>query len=180
IIAMTANAMKGDREECLAAGMDDYVAKPISPHKLAEAIERHLPNEPREQFPKPEPSQVETPTAPAQSGDFPEAIQSEYADDPDLADIIDEFVASLPDAFSKMREAMANNHHEGLRRLAHQLKGAGGGYGYPQLTDAARVLEDAAKAEDIEAAILTMNQLETLYRAIQAGCQAHAAAKTTG
>jgi hypothetical protein len=48
------------------------------------------------------------------------------------------------------------------------------------LTDAARVLEDAAKAEDIEAAILTMNQLETLYRAIQAGCQAHAAAKTTG
>ncbi|MBT3202319.1 MAG: hypothetical protein HN350_20660, partial [Phycisphaerales bacterium] len=168
IIAMTANAMKGDREECLASGMDDYVAKPISPHKLAEAIERNLPDEP---------SQAETPTSSAQGENSPEAIQSEYVDDPDLADIIDEFVAGLPDTFSRMREAMANNHYERLRRLAHQLKGSGGGYGYPQLTDGARIMEDAAEAKDVEAAILTMNQLETLYRAIKAGCQAHAVAK---
>jgi signal transduction histidine kinase/CheY-like chemotaxis protein len=44
IVAMTANAMKGDREICLAAGMDDYVAKPIDIWKLAEAIERNLPD----------------------------------------------------------------------------------------------------------------------------------------
>jgi CheY-like chemotaxis protein len=45
IIAMTANAMSGDRDSCIAAGMDDYIAKPISRHVLSEALARWLPAE---------------------------------------------------------------------------------------------------------------------------------------
>jgi CheY-like chemotaxis protein len=51
IIAMTANAMKGDREKCLAAGMNDYVAKPINVKKLAETIEHYIHNDSMKQQP---------------------------------------------------------------------------------------------------------------------------------
>ena len=175
VIAMTANAMKGDREKCLEAGMDDYVAKPIRPQELSDAIERNLREEEPEQSLST--SQVEALQATTATDDPLKVIQSEYDADPDLAGILGEFVLGLAGMLTAMREALANNHHEGLQRLAHQLKGAGGSYGYPQLTDAAKILEDAAKAKDIEAANLTMNQLETLCRAINAGYQPHAAPK---
>lgn len=177
IIAMTANAMKGDREKCLAIGMDDYVAKPIKSQDLADAIERNLSQEANEQSPPA--SQAGAPEPASSADNVSGVIHSEFADDPDLADIIDDFVAGLPETVSAMREALANNHHEGLQRLAHQLKGAGGSYGYPQLTDAAKVLEDAAKAKDAEAARLALNDLSELCKAVEAGHQTHAAAKAT-
>jgi CheY-like chemotaxis protein len=58
IIAMTANALQGDRERCLQAGMDDYVSKPIRPAALAEALERHLPERSQTNKPSPERSKV--------------------------------------------------------------------------------------------------------------------------
>ena len=178
IVAMTANAMKGDREKCLAAGMDDYVAKPVIPQELADAIERNLGVKGPEQSPPA--SQAETPAPAPPADDGSEAIHSEFADDLDLAGILDEFVTGLPDTILAMREALANNYHEELQRLTHQLKGAGGSYGYPQLTDAARSLENAAKAKDPEQVRLTLNELGELCKAVQAGHQAHAAAKETG
>ena len=170
IIAMTAGVMKGDREKCLAAGMDDYVPKPVKPDQLAEAIERSLGRE-GQQPPAPV-SQADAPQVPASTVDPREPIFSEFADDPDMADMIDGFVAGLPARLKAMREALAGNHCEELQRLAHQLKGAGGSYGYPSLTDAASILEDAAKARDLEAANLALSELGALCRAV---VPAHAA-----
>ncbi|MCK4275247.1 MAG: Hpt domain-containing protein [Phycisphaerae bacterium] len=89
-------------------------------------------------------------------------------------------MTGLPDTVSAMREAIANNHHEKLQRLAHQLKGAGGGYGYPSLTETAEVLEDAARAKDAEAAKLAFSELRALCKAVAAGRHAHTTAKGTG
>jgi HPt (histidine-containing phosphotransfer) domain-containing protein len=66
-----------------------------------------------------------------------------------------------------MHETLAGHAHDELRRLAHKLKGAGGSYGYPQLTDACRVLEDAAIAKDVAAENAGLAKVEVLIRAIQ-------------
>jgi signal transduction histidine kinase/CheY-like chemotaxis protein/HPt (histidine-containing phosphotransfer) domain-containing protein len=177
IVAMTANAMKGDREKCLASGMDDYVVKPIKSDDLAQAIERNL------QTSDPDQSAACEQTPSAKSTDAsdasPSAIHSEYADDPDMKEIIGDFVGRLGGFVEEMAAAIANNCCEELRRLAHQLKGAGGGYGYQSLTDAARVLEHAAETEDVEAAQLAISELNRLSRAVVAGWQTAAHAQET-
>lgn len=72
-------------------------------------------------------------------------ITSEFAGDPDMVILIDEFVASLPARASTILARIEDGMMEQARALAHQLKGAGGGYGFPQVTDAARTVEMAIR-----------------------------------
>ena len=68
-------------------------------------------------------------------------ILSEFADDPDMCDLVTEYVGKMPRRIDQMADAFENNQREQLIRLAHQLKGSGGGYGFPILTDTAGRLE---------------------------------------
>jgi HPt (histidine-containing phosphotransfer) domain-containing protein len=77
-------------------------------------------------------------------------ITSEFADDPDMAILIDEFVASLPMQASTILERIDGGLIEQARALAHQLKGAGGGYGFPQVTAAARAVELAIREKRLD------------------------------
>ncbi|MFQ5686099.1 MAG: response regulator, partial [Candidatus Scalindua sp.] len=182
IIAMTANAVDGDREKCLEAGMDDYVAKPINMQEFADVIKRYLRNG-REQLnnfglrnaecglkrSKSEIGQEVTVSKETKQEDVPDLIYSEYADDADLVELIDEFAAGLEADVESMRKALENGNHDGLRRLAHQMKGAGGSYGYPMLTEAAKTIEEAAKVKDNDACMLTLDKLAMLYHAVVRG-----------
>jgi HPt (histidine-containing phosphotransfer) domain-containing protein len=68
-------------------------------------------------------------------------LVSELAADPDMSELVEMFVSELPARLKAMSEAMAGANYESLRRLAHQLKGAGGGYGFPSISTAAATLE---------------------------------------
>ncbi len=92
---------------------------------------------------------------------------SEFADEPEIAGILCEFVGRLAEQVEAMRAAYDGGRHEDLRRIAHRLKGAGGSYGYPCLTEAGRALEEAAKASDPHAEAAAFDSLAAVCAAVQ-------------
>ncbi len=82
-----------------------------------------------------------------------EPFYSTLADDPDMAELIAMFVDELPQRVAAADELASRSDWESLRRLAHQLKGAAGSYGFPMLTDTSSALERACRIDPQEAEI---------------------------
>jgi PAS domain S-box-containing protein len=177
IIAMTANAMKGDREKCLATGMDDYVPKPFSVETIRDALRRAM-HKGVKPLDRDDVSDADRPAEPAaaQASQTPEdgeptvtPLVSRFVNDPTFVDLIPTFVENLAKRLAEMRDACAHNDLPRVVELAHQLKGSGGSYGYPSLTAASAELEEAAKAGDAEGARVHVDSLARLIRAAAAG-----------
>jgi signal transduction histidine kinase/CheY-like chemotaxis protein len=124
IVAITAHAMAGDRKRCESAGCDDYLSKPVDRAQLVATVARL--------------------SAPARATE--EALVSTFDDDADMMEIIRQFVRGLPDRSSAMLRASRADDVDALTRLAHQLKGSAGGYGFPRITEAAAEVEQALAA----------------------------------
>lgn len=101
--------------------------------------------------------------------DTPTVIYSEYESEPAIAEILGVFTDSLTAMIADMRSAMQGGDDRRLTSLAHQLKGAGGGYGYPMLTAVAAQLEQAAKEQDWEIAAAYVAKIESLCAAVLRG-----------
>jgi len=145
IVALTANATARDREQCLDAGCDDFLAKPIDRGALFRVLSKYLEE------------------APDDMGDD----ASELEDD-EFSALRQAFLGALPGRVAAIREALQGRRWDELRSQAHQLKGVAGSYGYPALGEAAAVIERGAIDERPEAAEAACARLEEEYGAIAA------------
>ncbi len=116
VIGLTAHAMKGDRENCLAAGMDDYVPKPIRPEVLYEAIEKIVAERGIDL------------SAPAPT-DVSDALKAVHGDRAFLKELADQLVRDLPWQLGELREALQLGDPKRLERQAHSLKSVVGIFG---------------------------------------------------
>jgi CheY-like chemotaxis protein/HPt (histidine-containing phosphotransfer) domain-containing protein len=165
IIAMTAHAMQGDRERCLAAGMNDYVTKPVSSQALADALVRWLPREDSAALgPTPFRSGAAAvePEEPALTPVFDRAaMMSRLMDDGDLARIVaDGFLGDAPRQIEALRGYLAEGDAQGARRQCHTIRGASAAVGGETLRAVAYEMERAAEAGDLHAVTARLPDLE--------------------
>lgn len=155
IIALTANALQGDREQCLEAGMDDYLAKPIRLEDLAQALQRV-------------PARVEEPIGPAINREALQRFHEMMGEDSDaLGDLIDGFLTEAPRLLEQIQQALAAGEASVLQRAAHTLKSNAALFGAEALAALCKEVELLAKERALAQVEGMLGQIEQEWRRVQ-------------
>ena len=143
--------MAEDREACLAAGMDDYVAKPIRPEALGEALGRVRP------LAAPDGSDT---VAPLRLDEAALGRLRELGGEEFLVELIDTFLAGADGHVASLRRSIDHGDADELRRVAHTLKSSAATFGAGELEEHARELEERARSGRLGDAVASGNRLE--------------------
>jgi CheY-like chemotaxis protein/HPt (histidine-containing phosphotransfer) domain-containing protein len=185
IVAMTANAIQGDRELCIAAGMDDYISKPIRVEALVAAIGKARPQaDASPTLVPPPPAAVDDGAARADSGSYADgdaAVDRRMLDellalaggDHDfVAEMIDSYLTTAPDLLQKLRDASAQQDAAGLRLAAHTLKSGSKDMGATALADLFSRLETLGQQGELAAAAALIAQVDARFPQVAAALTA--------
>ncbi|MEM9597314.1 MAG: ATP-binding protein [Acidobacteriota bacterium] len=168
IVAVTAGAMRGDRERCLAAGMDDYVSKPVQVAELQMALMRSgglaEPPEPAATEPIP------IPPAPAaeSSGINLKVLTDLHRLRPQvMTDLVGNFLTTASKRLEAVRAAIAGDDHDALERAAHSLKGSCGTLGAMRMAELCGHLVATARLGTTVGAEALAHQLDLEHRRVR-------------
>jgi CheY-like chemotaxis protein/HPt (histidine-containing phosphotransfer) domain-containing protein len=168
IVAMTANAMVGDREKCIASGMDDYMSKPLNRGLLEQMLQKWLPAGATSRAMAPAPAPIARPAAvvaPAPTHADAVPINAQIVNDlmdmmgAEFADLVRVYLEDSPKALAILERAAAANDLDGLIAPAHSLKSTSANLGALMLSDMAKRIEHGARSGTIGEPVLLVAQL---------------------
>jgi CheY-like chemotaxis protein len=162
IVAMTAEAMSGDRERCLAAGMNDYLAKPIRVDELVAAIKRTPRRGPA--IPAPPPSGS---IGPIDAKALTRLADGTGGDTGFVSELIDQFLIEAPGLIGAARAGLDAGDGDEVRRAAHTLKSNAATFGAGELADLSRQLEEAARQGLLEEGARLLDAVSDAFVIVQ-------------
>ncbi len=171
IVAMTANAMEGDREKCLEAGMDDYLSKPISPHALAEVLGKWLPaaGDRKDAFGAPPAAAPIGDAGSSETSVWDRAgMMERIMGDEELAEtILQMFLEDMPRKIEALKDAIGAGDATTAGHIAHAIKGVAANVGGDQLQNLAFELEKAGKANDSRSLKARLDDLSMAFEQLK-------------